>query len=162
MFGRRGVSEVIAAMLLILIAVAASVLLYAYVSGVMGRLQGAAQQQQYLQQMALDYYDWTGASSCSKSLSVLCLTVRNVGVAQITMTDFFIAGARNTSAITFGSGCNSPKGVLAVQASCTLTFPTPTGFTATSGNAYGIKIVTKDGAVFSYSCIAGQSSSAIP
>jgi len=154
---RKGASEIIAAMLLIVITVAASILLYAYVSGLMGRLQGVSVQQPYLEQVALDYYDWSGTSTCSPSITILCLTLRNVGVAKVTMSDFFIAGTRNTTGLTFGAGCNSPqRGVLAVQSSCVLTFPVPSGFTPTPGVAYNVKIVTKDGAILSYSCIAGQ------
>jgi flagellin-like protein len=150
MFSRRGASEVIAAMLLIVITVAAAVLMYAYSSGLMGQLQGVAVQQPYLEQVSLDYYDWT-------ALTTLKLTVRNVGAAKVTMADFFVAGMRNTTALTFGSGCNSPRGVLAVQSACVVTFPVPSGF-ATPGVAYSVKIVAKDGAVFSYSCIAGTAS----
>lgn len=141
-------------MLLIVITVAAAVLLYVYASGLMGRLQGVAVQQPYLEDVALEYYDWTTITN--GQLSPLKLTLRNVGVAKVTMSDFFIAGVRNTTALTFGSGCNSPRGILAVQASCLVSFPMPSGFTATSGNAYIVKIVTIDGAILSYSCIAGQ------
>lgn len=158
---RKGASEVIAAMLLIVITVAAATLLYAYTSGLMGRLQGVAVQQPYLEQVALDYYDWSGASQCSTSINVLCLTLRNVGVAKVSMSDFFIAGRRNTTNLTFGAGCNLPQpGVLAVQSSCVLTFPVPSDFSpsVTLGVAYNVKIVTKDGAILSYSCIAGQTS----
>ena len=31
----------------------------------------------------------------------------------------------------------------------------PSGFTTTSGVAYNVKIATRDGAVFSYRCVAG-------
>jgi archaeal type IV pilus assembly protein PilA len=153
---RKGVSEIIAVMLLIVIAVAASVLMYVYVSGLMGRLQGVVVQQPYLEQVSMDYYDWS--PSLSLTLSKLNLTLRNVGVAKVSMSDFFIAGTRNTTALTFGSGCNTPRGVLAVQVSCVVTFPMPTGLTPTSGLAYSVKIVSKDGAIFSFSCIAGQTS----
>ncbi len=136
-------------MLLIVITVAATVLMYAYVSGTMGRLQGVAVQQPYLEQVTLDYYDWT-------TLSTLKLTLRNVGVAKVTISNFFIAGKANTTALTFGSGCISPQGVLVVQTSCVVTFPMPSGFTATSGVAYTVKLVTKDGAILNYSCIAGE------
>lgn len=101
--GRSEASEIIAAMLLIVIMVAVAVLMYAYASGLMGRLQGATISQPYLEHVSLDYYNWS-------SLSTLTLTLRNVGVAKVTMSDFFVAGIRNTTALTFGSGCNSPKG----------------------------------------------------
>jgi hypothetical protein len=149
---RKGASEVIAAMLLIVIAVAATVLLYVYVSGLMGSLQGGSVQQQYLEQISLDYYDWT-------TLSTLKLTLRNVGVAKVTFSDFFIAGQGNTTALTFGSGCNSPRGVLTVQSSCVVTFSIPTGFSATSGIVYSVRVISIDGAIFSFSCIAGRAGS---
>lgn len=157
MLGRKGASEIIAAMLLIVITVAASVLLYAYVSGLMGRLQGASISQPYLEQVSLDYYDWTSCNSnpCP-STSKLILTLRNVGVTKVTLSDFFISGTRNTTDLTFGTGCNSPQGVFNVQGTCMVTFLMPSGFSASPGIAYSVKLVSKDGAVLSYSCIAGQ------
>ncbi len=158
MLGRRGASEIIAAMLLILITVAAAVLLYAYSSGLMGRLQGAAVSQPYLEQVSLDYYDWTSCNSnpCPPLTTQLNLTLRNVGAAKVTMSDFYISGTRNTTALKFGTGCKSPQGVLNVQGTCWVSFPLPTGFSASPGIAYTVKIVSRDGAIFSYSCIAGQ------
>jgi archaeal type IV pilus assembly protein PilA len=154
---RKGVSEIIAVMLLIAIAVAASVLMYVYVSGLMGSLQGVKVQQSYLDRVALDYYDWSGESKCSTNINVLCLTVRNVGVTKVTMSDFFINGRSNTTGLTFGTGCNTPqRGVLNVGSSCVLAFPVPSGFAPTAGVAYNVKVVTSDGAILSYSCIAGQ------
>ena len=50
-----------------------------YVSGLMGRLQGVAMHQPYLEHFSLDYYDWTDSSPASK----LKLTLRNVGSASI-------------------------------------------------------------------------------
>jgi hypothetical protein len=138
-------------MLLILITVSAAVLLYAYSMGLMGSLQGRSTGQPYLDQVALEFYDWS-------SLSTLKLAIRNTCTVSVALADFIIAGVRNSSAVTFGSGCNSPNGILPVQKSCILTFPVPSGFTPAAGVAYAVKIGTKNGAVFSYSCIAGQSS----
>jgi hypothetical protein len=123
----------------------------------MGNLQGVKVQQSYLDKVALDYYDWSGEGKCSTSINVLCLTVRNVGVTKVTMSDFFINGRSNTTGLTFGTGCNTPqRGVLNVGSSCVLTFPVPRGFAPTAGVTYNVKIVTSDGAILSYSCIAGQ------
>jgi archaeal type IV pilus assembly protein PilA len=143
MLRRRGISEVIAAMLLILIAVAASVLLYVYASGLMGRLQGAAQNQPYLDQISLDYYDWT-------TLTALKLTLRNVGASKVNLAtgsaDYFVNGAILTPSTNTCTSLQIP------QSTCQVTLPA----IGTSGIAYNVKIGTKDGAVFSYSCIAGQ------
>jgi flagellin-like protein len=153
LFNRKGVSEIIAAMLLIVITVAAAVLMYAYTSDLFGRLQGVAVQQPYLEQVALDYYDWT--TTTNGRFSPLKLTLRNVGVAKVTMSDFFIAGVRNSTDLTF-NGC--AKAILNVQTSCVVTFPVPSTLlsTITPGLAYSVRIGTINGAIFSYSCIAGQ------
>ena len=146
---RKGISEVIAVMMIIAITVAGAGLLYVYSQGSMGRLQTNVNQP-YLEQVTLDYYDWTN-SSLSKG--TLKLTIRNVGTVPISFADFFIAGVRNTTSLTFTS-CSLVGGMLSVQSSCTLTFRNLTGFT--SGTAYAVKIVTKDGAIFTYSCVAGS------
>jgi len=148
---RKATSEVIAALLLIVITVAAAVLLYTFSSGLLGRLQETSNQQPYLEQLTLDYYDWTNLSS-------LKLTVRNVGVSKIALVDFFIAGRRNSTNLTFASGCAS-DGVLLVQSSpCLIVFPMPSGFLPNATFAYSVKMITKNGATFSYSCIAGTTS----
>jgi hypothetical protein len=128
--------------------VAGVTLLYVFAEGLMGGLPSNVSQP-YLEQLSLDYYDWTNTNS-------LTLTLRNVGSAQIRFSDFFIAATRNSTALTFVGGCVSPQGMLPVQASCTLTFPVPVGLTITSGIAYTVKIVAADGTTFTFSCIAGS------
>ncbi len=138
-------------MLMITITVAAGVLLYVYSSGVVGGLDRTNVAQPYTESLTLDYYNWLNPANAPQ------LTLRNVGSAQITFADFFMAGMGNTSDLTFGSNCPSPTPyVLAVQSSCTVTFPIPTGLTVTSGVAYAVKIVAKDSSIFSFSCIAGS------
>lgn len=158
MLGRKDASEIIAAMLLIVITVAAAVLMYAYASGLMGRLQGASTSQLYLEQVSLDYYDWT-------TLSKLTLIIRNVGVAKVTVSDVFINGVLQTATLSnigSGTGCNTPTGNVPLNTACVETISTFVGTpfsgsaTPTSGVAYPIKIISSDGGVFSYSCIAGQ------
>lgn len=147
---RKGASEVIAAMLLIVITVAASILMYAYVSGLMGRLQGVRVQQPYLEHLALEYYDWT-------TTSTLKLTLRNVGSAVINIGngDWYINGVKQTQ-----SGCS---GYLAPQTGvCTATI-TPTGsiLPILNGQVYSVIVATPDGAISPYSCIAGQSTGSV-
>jgi hypothetical protein len=136
-------------MLLIAITVAASVLMYAYVSGLMGRLQGAAVQLPYVDRLALDYFDWT-------TLSSLKLYLRNVGASTINLVsaDFFVNGQKITTTVF-----TCPTGVtptaLAPNSSCRATLTVPT-FGINTGWAYNGRIVTVRGAVISYSCVAGQ------
>jgi flagellin-like protein len=147
MSSRKGASEVIAALLLILITVAAAILLYGYASGLMGGLLGGAVQQPYLEQVALDYYNWA-------TLSTLQLTIRNVGVTKLNIVaaEYFINGQLIASP-TIACGTFTAS-TLIPQGSCLVTLNSPSGLS--SGFAYNVKIATREGAIFSYSCIAGQ------
>jgi flagellin-like protein len=145
-FNNRAVSQVIAALLLIAIAVAAAILVYVFSIGLLGSLQGGGGQQ-VKEQVILEAYNWGGTS--------LVLTVRNVGTANVFVADVFVNGAKVT-ATPGGSGTGCSSGTISVQTTCTLTIASPG--TVTSGVAYPVKVVTGDGAVFSYSAIDGQNS----
>ena len=143
-FNNRAVSAVIATLLLIAIAVAAAIIVYVFSIGLLGGLQTSGGQQ-VKQQVIMEAYDWTGAT--------LQLTLRNVGPAQVQFADWFINGAM---AGTGGAGCAASLYKLSVGGSCTATL-TPTT-TPAAGVAYVIKVVSIDGAVFSYSAIDGSAS----
>ena len=155
MLNRRGVSQVIAAMLMIVITVAGAVLLYTYSAGLMGSLQAAKPQQQYLSQIALEYYNWNLAAG------ILTLTLRNVGTTVVDLSpskaDYLVRGSTVSSV-----GC----GQLDPQQSCTATLTDGLGNTAitgaTVGVAYVVKVIAADGASFSYTCIAGRNTASIP
>ena len=143
-FNNRGVSQVIAALLLIAISVAAAILVYVFSIGLLGSVQSAGGQQAK-QQVIMEAYNWNPNTT-------LTLTVRNVGPANAQFADVFIAGRKQTS-VTF----NPVSGIVAVGSSGTITI-TPLVGSYSSGVAYAIKVVTIDGAVFSYSAVCGQSS----
>jgi len=140
--GNRGASNVIAALLLIAIAVAAAVLLYVFSIGLVGFLQTGGGQQTK-QQLIMSTYNWVDPTSLS-------LTLKNVGTMPIDVggADVFIEGVQ----VSNPGNC----GVVNPGNSCILNI-TLTGM-YTSGKAYAVKIVTPDGAVFSYTAIAGQAS----
>lgn len=149
-WSRRGISEIIAALLVICITVSAGTLLAVYASGVMGRLQTTVTQP-YTKQLTLEYYSWLdcqpGSTSCSGTSQSPTLTIRNDGAATITFADFYMQGVPTTV-----SGCSS----LQVQSTCTVTFPIPSGLTVTLGIAYTVKFVANDGTLFTFSIIAGS------
>jgi flagellin-like protein len=155
-FNNRAVSQVIAALLLIAIAVAAAVLVYVFSIGLLGSLQGGGGQQ-VKQQLIMEAYDWASQSP------TLLFTMRNVGTSALDIADVFVsgnaAGGFALSDVGTGSGCGvASLGAVPVQTACLVTITMPTTFTPTSGVAYAVKTVTSDGAVFSYSAIAGQAS----
>ncbi len=156
---RKAVSEIIAALLIICITVSAGTLLAAYASGLMGRIQPPVASQPYTEQLTLEYYYWLNCpsgSTCSGSSKSPTLTIRNDGAATVKLVDFFMQGNSSTPAGSGGICPSGPPYTLPVQQSCTLTFTIPTGMTVTSGIAYTLKLVASDGAIFTFSCIAGS------
>jgi len=138
----RAVAPVIATLLLIAIAVAAAIIVYVFSIGLLGGLQTSGGQQ-VKQQVILEAYNWGTATS-------LILTLRNVGPAQVLFADWFVNGI-SPSAI---AGCNT---ALLVGTSCIATL-TLGAASYSAGVAYVIKVVSVDGAVFSYSAIDGSAS----
>jgi FlaG/FlaF family flagellin (archaellin) len=145
-FTNKAVSQVIAALLLIAISVAAAVLVYVFSIGLLGSLQSSGGQQAK-QQLIMEAYNWNNASPPT----LLVLTVRDVGPAQIQVADVFINGVA-VAPSAHGGGFNALL-QLNVGTMGTLTLPAA-GYNA--GVAYTVKIVTIDGAVFSYSALCGQ------
>jgi hypothetical protein len=78
---------------------------------------------------------------------------------------FYVSG--NKVALKGGSTCTTISATTTITAASTISTLKPqssctaildlTGLTISSGLAYAVKVVTKDGGVFSYSCIAGHS-----
>jgi flagellin-like protein len=143
-FNNRAVSAVIATLLLIAIAVAAAIIVYVFSIGLLGGLQTSGGQQ-VKQQVILEAYDWTGAT--------LKLTLRNVGPASVQFQDYFISGSLITT-VTGTCGYSGATTSLKVGQSCTATL-TPTS-SVSAVVAYVLKVVSVDGAVFSYSAIDGS------
>jgi flagellin-like protein len=145
-FNNRAVSQIIAALLLIAIAVAAAILLYVFSIGLLGSL-GSGGGQQTKEQVIMEAYSFSGITSVT-------LTLRNVGPSAVNLAtaDYFVNGIQETPTSTCGSAST-----LLPQASCAVAIPTTTA-SLVSGASYPLKIVTPDGGVFSYSVIAGGSS----
>ena len=153
-FTNRGISTIIAALLLIAIAIAAGVLLYVFSMGLIGSLQGSGGQQTK-DQIIMEAYQWPAGST-------LTLNLRNTGATTVDLTkaDYYVGGvamalpgytmnANNPSgcaAATFAPGCGASAAI------------TVAGLTPSSGVAYVVKIGLTDGGVMSYSAVYGTSS----
>jgi flagellin-like protein len=146
-FNNRAVSQVIAALLLIAIAVAAAILLYVFSIGLLGSL-GSGGGQQTKEQLILEAYNW-GSSTTGGSISG---SFRNVGPASINIgsADVFVNGIPCTFT-TIATSTLTPQGAT------TFTVSVATG-TFVPGAAYPMKIVTPTGGVFSYSVVDGGAS----
>ena len=142
-FNNRAVSQIIAALLLIAIAVAAAILLYVFSIGLLGSL-GTGGGSQTREQLILEAYRF--------GTSGMTVTLRNVGTSSINIgsADFFYAGVPQTNAPA--ATCT---GTLTPTQGCSMTFAViqPTAGSLVPNTAYPLKVVTPDGGVFSYAVI---------
>ena len=154
---RKGVSEIISALLIICITVSAATLFAAYASGLMGKIQPPVASQPYTEQFSVEYYNWN-------TLSSLTFDLRNTGEATVNLAtaDYYLSGVQQAcssgSCVTNPSGgtCTSTSAVAPATACLITLAPSPSG-SYSSGIAYVLKIVlTKDGAIFTFSLIAGS------
>jgi hypothetical protein len=145
-FNNRAVNQVIAALLLIAIAVAAAILLYVFAIGLLGSL-GTGGGQQTKEQLIMEGYNFPSPGT------TLTLTVRNVGPASVNIgrADFFVNGVK----ATLGTGGCSLTATLTPTQSCGASLTLGTGPTLVPGAAYPMKIVTPEGGVFSYTVVYG-------
>jgi hypothetical protein len=136
------VSQVIAALLLIAITVSGAILLYVFSIGLIGAVQTGGGQQ-VKQQLILEAYDWT-------ALGALKLWVKNVGAAEIVLADMFVNGLPVNFVIP--AQCDN---TFRIQQSCRIIVNQFLA-TITVGVTYSLRIVTVDGAIFSYPVTAGK------
>jgi hypothetical protein len=139
-------SQVLVALLLVAVAVAAAVLYYVFAIGLVGPLQGGGGQQAR-QQLILVVYRWYEGMP-------LFLTLRNVGAAEIDLTnaDFFIDGVPQT--FTIGDACGS-GGILQPRETCIDGRLSAGGLELVAAKTYTLKVATADGAIFSYAVTYG-------
>jgi len=133
---RKAVSPVIATLLMIAVAVAASVIVYVWSAGLLGTLMGGGGAQ-VKEQLILEAYNWATPAN-------LDVYLRNVGSSDVVVAAIYVGGAPNPRTDTISVKLSSKIAL------------TPSG-TYSPGTAYTVKVVTSTGAVFSFSCIAGSS-----
>jgi len=139
MTNEKGVSPVIAVLLMIAIAVAAAILVYVWSMGLIGTLTTGGGSQ-VREQVILDAYSWNATGS------TITLYMRNVGNAEVQLDAVYLGGGMvDTDMAT----------TLFVQGPVVQVDLTPTG-TYASGVAYTMKCITKTGGVFTYSLICGS------
>jgi len=139
----RAVSEVIAALMLIAIAVSAAVLLYVFSIGLLGNFAGGGGEQAS-DQVIMEAYNF-------QLSTLLTVTFKNVGISAIDMShaDYFLNGAPATP----GNGCQL---MLAISQSCSTTLSVANANLA-SGMSYPLRVVSPDGGMFAYSVTYGSS-----
>ena len=158
---RKGVSPIIATLLLIAIAVAAGIIVYVFTSSLSGNLtqQGG---QQVAEQISMDAYTFPSAGTAP------VFVLRNVGSASVSVNQIYFDGTLcqattilcSYTTITTAGGCTTAVAntVPVVCATGTYTSITLALSSAQSaGTSHLIRCVTSDGGTFTFSIIAGRS-----
>jgi flagellin-like protein len=154
---RRAISPIIATLLLILIAIAAGVVVYAYVIGFVGSTTGT--QGTGTSQLSIDI-----ASGASSSSSVTAF-VRNIGGSSAVITAFYVLDSTGnpvaggsfigTTATSSASACATITAVAgmacSLAAGSSVKISVASGITMSSGSTYELKVTTADGSVVTYS-----------
>jgi flagellin-like protein len=136
---RKAVSPVIATLLMIAIAVAASILVYVWSMGIIGTLQTAGGEQTK-EQVILEAYDWTDPDK-------LVLYLRNTGSTDVTIAGVYVGGKDYSPATGVPISLGGEAKSIEISTS---------DLDVTAGQSVIVKIVTKTGAVFSYAVVKGR------
>jgi flagellin-like protein len=136
---KRAVSPVIATLLMIAIAVAASIIVYVWSIGLLGGLMGSGGSQTK-EQLIMEAYNW-------QTSTTITFTLRNVGSAPVTVAAVYLGGTALNTALNSAVGIGTAQGFSL----------SPTASLYTAGAAYTLKVVSTTGGVFAFSVIDGSS-----
>ena len=132
---KRAFSAIIASLILMLLAVAAGVVVYAYVMGWVG---GATTNPRQTGHLAFDTI-YAGASS-----GKIMVAIRNVGGTTLTLDQVYVNGNNVTGSCTpllSNLSTLAPQGVVSINVT----------YTMTSGVFYNLQVSCKDGTTISQS-----------
>ncbi|MEM1523318.1 MAG: archaellin/type IV pilin N-terminal domain-containing protein [Thermofilaceae archaeon] len=133
---RKGVSPVIATLLLIVIAVAAAVLAYIWVTGYMGTLQAQAGAQQVQERIKIEGVMISGGT-------IQTVYVRNIGDTQVKIAAVYLLDSG-------GSVLGKIEQTTTLSPESATTISATTLPTVTAGKTYIIKVVTARGTEATY------------
>lgn len=174
---RRAVSPIIATLLLIAIAVASGVIVYAFTGTLAGGLTkgGTSQVTQQIQLLAYNYQQTSASVSgdCSGTLTTgpcVILFLQNTGTGTVTVGSVYYDGTLVTekgSTVSSASLTAQSRFELVLEntatTACAVSFALTTadcytsiGASVTAGTSHSIKIVTSAGGTFTFNVVAGQ------
>jgi len=151
MHRKKGVSPVIAVLLMIAITIAIGVLVYVWISGLAGSLTKGGGSQ-VTEQLELVAYDFTNLEQCK-------IYIKNTGSVKVNIAEVYFNGTKlsNTTASTPTSGyyayTEHTNSSLDVGETAAILIGVSD---AQSGVSYIIKVVTESGAVFTFTVVAGR------
>ncbi len=136
---RKGVSPIIAVLLLIVIAVAAAVLAYIWIVSYTGTLEQQAGTQQLQERIKIEGVEYDGTT--------LTIYVRNIGEVDVTVDAAYIFDASGTVIDSAtGLGVTLTPGQVSTAGQVTI----DGGLTLNDGSTYTVKVVTDKGTEATY------------
>ena len=135
---KKGVSPIIAVLLLIVIAVAAALLTYLWVLGYVGSAQRSGQPTQLEEKIKID-----GVKVETGATITIYVYVRNIGSVTVNVTDIYILNA-TTGAVLYHYSVPSANQQIQSGSVQEYSFSV-TGVSFTSGYTYVAKAVTRKG-----------------
>ena len=136
---KKGISTILAALLLVVIVVVASVIVYAWATGLFGGLMPGSPSVK--EGLSMDSYKWTSNTTAT-------LYIRNVGTVDVTLESYYIEEAGQTR-----SGPTTANNLVIPVNSVQPVPVSPTGFSWVSGHSYTVKLVTTRGTQFAFTVV---------
>ncbi|MDG7012804.1 MAG: type IV pilin [Nitrososphaerota archaeon] len=165
---KKGVSPIIATLLLIAITVAAGIIVYVFVTGLAGNLTKSGGNQ-VTEQVSLDSYNF-------QSTNYLTMYLRNTGTSAVEVSAVYFNGVQAIFQGTCGASSGTITGpttigTISLTSSQTTTIVATTTAesaqstcqlnvyiipSADAGTSYQVRIVTSDGGIFPFNVVAGS------
>nr|MDO8133082.1 hypothetical protein [Candidatus Njordarchaeum guaymaensis] len=133
---RKGISTILAALLLVVIVVVASVIVYAWATGLFGGLMPSSPSVK--EGLSMDSYKWEANNTAT-------LFIRNVGSVDVTIESYYVEEAGQTI-----TGPTDLGTIIKVNDSVGVGVT----WTAVSGHSYTVKLITTRGTQFAFTVIA--------
>ncbi len=136
---RKAISTILAALLMVVIVVVASVMVYAWSTGLLGSLLVTPTVGK--EALNMDTYAFTAATTVS-------ISIRNAGSAAVSLVTYYVKDSSgNTYSLTAWSGPSiNPNAVnptpVDIGATCGTCTVSGSAFTFTAGNSYTVTVVT--------------------
>ena len=146
---KKGISTILAALLMVVIVVVASVMVYAWSTGLLGGLLVTPQAGK--EALSLENASFSGTETVT-------LNIRNVGTAAVTLITYYVKdSANNQYARTSWAGpSGDPNALLSptitIGSACATCTSTGT-FTFVAGNSYTVTVITSRNAQFNFQVV---------
>jgi flagellin-like protein len=144
---RNAISPIIATLLLILIAIAAGVVVYAYVLGFVGNSTGNSGNN--ISVISIDNFCAAKTTNNCGTGNQYSVVVRNVGSVSISITSGSVEPALYFTDVTSGSTatatCTASTATVSPGSTYTCASTWPAGFSTSAGDTVTVKVVNPDG-----------------